>query len=84
MSTGTTFINYKDVELRIEYETTPYRPAVYYLSNGDPGYPEEGGDFDVYEVLVGDQNIISLLSGADMEEITQRAIRSVENDREEY
>ena len=84
MSTSTTFINYKDVEMRIEYEATPYRPAVYYLSNGDPGYPEEGGDFDIYEVIVGDQNIISLLSGPDMEEITQIAIRSVKIEREEY
>lgn len=27
----------------IDYTATPYHPAVMYLRNGDPGYPEEGG-----------------------------------------
>lgn len=29
--------------LWIEYEVEPYSPAVHTLSNGDPGYPAEGG-----------------------------------------
>ena len=33
------------LELDVEVSGTPipYSPAVMYLSNGDPGYPEEGG-----------------------------------------
>ena len=79
MSTGSVTITYCDIEMQIEYEATPYRPAVYYLSNGDPGYPEEGGDFDIYEVIVGGANIISLIKDEDMDEIQQIAIRNLEN-----
>ena len=60
MSTGE--INFRGVDLEIEYEATPYRPAVYYLSNGDPGYPEEGGDFDIGAVYVGGVDIFELLT----------------------
>jgi hypothetical protein len=77
---GTTFITFgdDDIEMQIGYETTPYREEVRYLSNGDPGYPAEGGDFDVYEVIVGSMNIIKSLSQEDLEKITELAIRSVE------
>lgn len=78
--TGTTYITFgdDDVEMRIEYEATPYRPAVWYLSNGDPGYPEEGGDFDIYEVWVNGENIIDSLSAEDFDKITELAISTVE------
>ena len=78
---GTTFITFgdDDVELRIEYETTPYRPAVYYLSNGDPGYPEEGGDFDINEIIVDGQDIISSFSKDELDRITEIAIRSIQD-----
>jgi len=81
MSTGTVNITFgdDDIEMEVSYEATPYRPAVYYLSNGDPGYPEEGGDFDIYEVIVGGVNIISLIGKEDMDEIQQIAIRNLEN-----
>ena len=82
MSTGTTYITFgeEDVELQINYEATPYRPAVWYLSNGDPGYPEEGGDFDIYEIIVNGENIISSFSEEEMERITEAAINSLERD----
>ena len=79
MSTNSVSITYCDIEMEIGYETTPYSPAVYYLSNGDPGYPEEGGDFDIFEVIVGGANIISLIKDEDMDEIQQIAIRNLEN-----
>jgi len=34
-------LNYREVE--IDYHFQPYRPARMHMSNGDPGYPEEGG-----------------------------------------
>lgn len=86
MSTGTVSITFgeDDVEMEIAYETTPYRPAVYYLSNGDPGYPEEGGDFDIFEVRVDGVNIIKSLSVEDFDEITEIASRAVESAHDDY
>lgn len=82
MSEGTVTITFgeSDIEMEIGYEATPYRPEVRYLSNGDPGYPAEGGDFDIYEVRVGGVNIISLISKNDMDKIQEIAIRNLEND----
>lgn len=37
--------------LEIEYDVGHYTPAVCYLPNGDPGYPEDGGDCEDWEVL---------------------------------
>jgi len=32
-------INYKGVDFDVEFDYQPYEPDVFYLSNGDPGYP---------------------------------------------
>ena len=82
--TGSVTIMYCDIEMRIEYEATPFVPEVRYLSNGDPGYPAEGGDFDVYEVIVGGVNIISLISSEDLDKITDMASRAVESEINDY
>ncbi len=36
----------ESVILTVEATITDYHPAVMYLSNGDPGYPAEGGDIE--------------------------------------
>ena len=69
--TGTGYVTYKDIELKVDYYATPYVPARYYLDNGDPGYPAEGGDFDVEAVyLLGSRvDIYELLSEDTIHEI---------------
>ena len=42
-----------DVILDVEYTYTPRRPAVMYLRNGDPGYPEEPQEIEVQDIRVG-------------------------------
>jgi hypothetical protein len=86
MSIGTVNITFgdDDVEMQIAYEATPYIPAVWNLSNGDPGYPAEGGDFDIYEVLVDGVNIIDSLSVEDFDKITDIASRAVERQHDDY
>ena len=37
--------------LEIDYSVEEYSPAVMYLSNGDPGYPAEGGCCDGWEIV---------------------------------
>ena len=44
MKTSSSNITYKGVDMYVEFNYSEYRPAVYYLSNGDPGYPAEGGE----------------------------------------
>lgn len=70
---GTGPVTYKGIELEIDYYATPFVPEVRYLSNGDPGYPAEGGDFDVEAVrLIGsDVDIFELLSDETIDGIAE-------------
>ena len=36
--------------LEIHYEVSPYTPATYYRSNGDPGDPAEGGECETWYI----------------------------------
>ena len=47
-------------DIRIEGEITPYYPAVMYLRNGDPGYPEEGGEIE-------DPRVFRIVDGKELE-----------------
>lgn len=58
-----------DVDLEVEFTATPYRPAVMYLSNGDPGYPAEGGEIEVTDVFLDDVSVVKLLSDWTMQQI---------------
>ena len=40
----------EDVMLTVEAHMSEYYPAVMHLSNGDPGYPAEGGEVEYHEV----------------------------------
>ncbi|GHU75330.1 hypothetical protein FACS189461_1380 [Spirochaetia bacterium] len=49
----TVYLDDKDgneVEFEVSASITPYRPARMYLRNGDPGYPEEGGELEDFEI----------------------------------
>lgn len=65
------YVTYKGIELEIDYYSTPYVPERLYLSNGDPGYPAEGGDFDVEGVrlLGSDVELIELFTDEQLSEI---------------
>ena len=68
----------KDHDLEIEFEATPYRPAVMYLSNGDPGYPEEGGDFDIYSIKKNGVELINKLSSKQIDRIQDQLLDFLE------
>lgn len=40
-----------EYEVVVEFTISKYFPAVMYLSNGDPGYPEEGGEVEVTSAI---------------------------------
>ncbi len=39
-----------DVELSIDFEYIPSTPDVWYLANGDPGYPGDPAEVDILKV----------------------------------
>jgi hypothetical protein len=84
MSSSSGPVTYRGIDLEIDYYSTPYMPAVYYLANGDPGYPAEGGDFDVEDVrLAGsDVSIIELLSDETIDRIAEAYCEQHRDDNE--
>jgi hypothetical protein len=70
MLTENTFIHYRSILLEIEYKYNKYIPATTFESNGEPGYPSEGGDLYINEIIHGDENIISLFTEDMLDEIS--------------
>ena len=44
-------------EVDVHYSYSAGRPAVMYLKNGDPGYPEEPAEIEVRAVVAGNGSI---------------------------
>ena len=40
----------RGVEFEVEYCYSPFRPGCYYMNNGDPGYPDEPADVEIFSV----------------------------------
>ncbi len=57
-------------EIRIVGEISKYYPAVMYLSNGDPGYPAEGGEIENYRIF-------DKISGAEIYDAEGKILDSV-------
>ena len=51
-----------ETEVELEGYVSKYHPAVMYLSNGDPGYPEEGGELEDFSVWLDGKDITDTLS----------------------
>lgn len=64
-----TYITYHGVALYVEYDYSDYVPEVRWLMNGDPGYPAEGGDFDITSVMIKDVQIFEMLTEDQLKEI---------------
>ncbi len=67
MKTKITYILYKEIELYVEYDVTPYMAATYLQ-------PEEGGDIEITSVQVGGVDICSLLREEDFSKLEQLLI----------
>ena len=64
----------KDHDLEIEFETTPFIPGCNYMRNGDPGYPDEGGDFDIYSIKKNGIELINRLNSKIIDRIEDKLI----------
>ena len=61
MAQGTGTINYWGVDIDIEYYYEPLVRGRMYMDNGDPGYPDEGGEFLIEKAFIGGQDVTELL-----------------------
>ncbi len=53
-------LGHQKVEITFTY--SPGRPAVMYLRNGDPGYPEEPAEVEITSLNIGGDTWIDLMS----------------------
>lgn len=63
-------IDFRGIELNVEYSYSKYIPAILYLDNGDPGYPDEGGELYINKVLHCNEDITLLFEETQLDEIT--------------
>jgi hypothetical protein len=61
MPSGQGTINYWGTDIDIQYYYEPFTPGRMYMNNGDPGYPDEGGEFYIEQAWIGGQEVTELL-----------------------
>lgn len=71
MAKGEGTITYDGVEIDIEFQYEPLVPGRMYMSNGDPGYPDEGGEFYIEKAFIGGQDVTDLLGEDKLESIAE-------------
>lgn len=54
-------LKYKGVVMDLVFDAEAIIPGLWTLSNGDPGYPSEGGEFYIEEIWIEGVNCTELL-----------------------
>lgn len=76
-----------EVDVDVWFTVSEYRPARLYLANGDPGYPEEGGEVDLERVNCKAYPMLNqVLYGylADDQDFSEWAYDQMQDDDEPY
>jgi len=71
-------------DCRVTGEIAPYSPAVFYLRNGDPGYPAEGGDLEdttIYRTINGKEVEVEDPDGKILDALQDAIYEAVEETR---
>ena len=71
MAKGEGTIKHDGVEIDIQYYYEPFTSGRMYMDNGDPGYPDEGGEFYIEQAWIGGQDVTELLGENKLEEIAE-------------
>ena len=66
--------------LRIVGEISEYVPARFYLSNGDPGYPAEGGEIEEYKIFGPDGKEIEDPNGDILDAVMDEVLEKISED----
>lgn len=48
-------------DVQVDYSYSPGRPGKMYMSNGDPGYPDEPAEFEIVNVYLYGLDVLSQL-----------------------
>jgi hypothetical protein len=72
-------VEYRGVEFSVSGEYVPYSPARAYNRNGDPGEDAEGGYFEKFDILIGENSIFDLLKEEHVEAIEELAAREIKD-----
>jgi len=81
----TCVVPFLDEEWTAPYDSSPGRPAVMYLRNGDPGYPEDPPELCVNRLTRGNcERHADTLTEAEAEAIEARCWDAVEADEDAY
>lgn len=67
--------------LEIDYKINPFTPGKMNLSNGDPGYPDEGGDIEEISAKWRGIDITSTLTEYEMKQLKRAIYRDAEDER---
>lgn len=79
MNGGIGSIRFREINLELEYESDAFVPAIWTLSNGDPGHPAEGGEFHITAVYVEGVDIIELIQDSTLDQITEEYLKKFNN-----
>ena len=52
-----------EITVHVDYDYSPGRPAVMHLRNGDPGYPEEPAEINIFRINYMGHDLTWLLAG---------------------
>ena len=65
---------------RVQYTYSAVRPAVMYLRNGDPGYPEEPAEVEIWSVVDSQYGIeyLSILSDEEYSRLQDKIFEAEE------
>lgn len=74
---------YLELPLEVEFTYTRRRPAVMYLRNGDPGYPEEPAELEVSEVTLNGKPIGGFLTDAQHQQIEELIYAEIDREQDE-
>lgn len=61
-----------DIEFQVEYHYSPGTPDVWYLSNGDPGYPGDPPEVDIVSLKLWNVDLLSAIPSALLEKIYEK------------
>lgn len=71
-----------DVELQLTGNYMPRQPGKMYMSNGDPGYPDEPAEFDIIEAEITKGTVLDLIlqldTGVVLDTLANRAIEKLD------
>lgn len=74
---------WEDGEIQVTGYVSKYHPAVFYLRNGDPGYPAEGGEIEDFKAILPDGTELEDPDGKILEALSDDIYQAVDESRDD-